>query len=55
MMSEKKVLGKSLELLLKENHYEKIRGLNFTSPLFLIDKKILDDKEKEEKVFSGKI
>lgn len=54
-MCEKKVLGKSLEDLLKENRYEKIRGLNFTTPLLLIHKEILGKEEKEVKIYRGKI
>ncbi|QVK17327.1 hypothetical protein KHQ81_10730 [Mycoplasmatota bacterium] len=54
-MSDKKVLGKSLEDLFKENRYDNIRGFNFKSPLFLIHKEIMGNKEKTVKTLDGKI
>ncbi len=47
---DKKVLGKSLEKILKENYQENIKGLliNRKPPYFLVNKKLIEDKKKKE-------
>ncbi len=49
-MKDKKVLGKTLDELIKENTYEKIRGLKFSDPIVVLKIKLNDEKKLKEHV-----
>jgi len=55
-MREKKVLGKSLAELVKENQCEKIKGFDLNKNSFLYDRElIIKINKEEERNLTGKI